>query len=81
MKKRAVSSTATGPRMPRSRRKLDATAKALPSSCHTRTAAGTASVSRTDGSSKKGVTIHGSPSAGSTASVGRSLRLQRTPVK
>jgi hypothetical protein len=31
------------------------------SSCHTRTAAGIASVSRTDGSSKKGVTITTSP--------------------
>src|SRR5688572_21640238 len=51
------------------------------SSFQTRISAGTIRLSRTEGSSKCGVTMAMSPSRGSTAAVRRSLRHHCTPVK
>ncbi len=56
-------------------------ASGLSSSCQTRTSAGMPRLWRTDGASKNGVMTTGSPRAGITASVSRSLRCQWTPVK
>ena len=82
MKKRVVSSTASVPAASFFSFSQPAiSAKGLSSSCHTRTSPGTSSISRIDGSSKKGVTISTGPSAGITAAVVRSLRHQSTPVK
>ena len=73
MKKRLVSSKAIGaPSTPRSLRKSATSFSGSSSSCQTRTSAGMPRLSRTEGFSKKGVTMIGSPRAGMTAAVSRS---------
>ena len=80
-KKRTVSSTATGAVTFRSRRMPATVTSGASSSFQTRTSAGTRRLSRTEGSSKWGVTMAMSPSRGITAAVRRSLRHHCTPVK
>src|SRR5690242_13202036 len=65
----------------RSRRIPATAANGFSSSFQVRSSAGTASVSLTDGASKKGVTMAISPSRGITTAVRRSLRHHSTPVK
>ncbi len=82
MKNRVAPSTATEPwPAPRSRRAAAIRANGLSCSFHGRTSPPTCSVSRTEGSSKAGVTITTSPWAGITAAVVRSERCHCTPVK
>ena len=82
MKKRVVASTASGPPGPaRARRAPAMRSKGLSSSFQGRTSADIFSVSRIEGSSKKGVTITTPPSAGISAAVVLSDLHQRTPVK
>src|SRR5688572_27500076 len=80
-KKRTVSSMPTAAVTLRSRRMPATVANGSSCSFHTRTSAGTRRLSRTEGSSKCGVTMARSPSRGSTAAVSRSLRHHCTPVK
>ena len=82
MKKRVVASTASGPSFAaRSRSMLAMRSNGLSSSFQGRTSADIFSVSRTEGSSKKGVTTTTPPSAGISAAVVLSDRHQRMPVK
>src|SRR6185503_7721613 len=71
----------TGSRTLRSRRMPATVVSGFSSSCQTRSSAGTASVSLTEGASKCGVTMAMSPSRGMTIAVRRSLRHHDTPVK
>jgi hypothetical protein len=80
-KKRTVSSIPTGPVTRRSRRKPATVRNGFSSSFQTRTSAGTFRLSRTEGSSKWGVTTAGSPSLGRMTAVSRSLRPHCTPLK
>ena len=80
-KKRTVSSMPTGAVTRRSRRMPATTASGSSCSFQTRTSAAIFRLSRTEGSSKCGVTIAASPSRGITAAVSRSLRHHWTPVK
>jgi hypothetical protein len=82
MNRRVVASKAIGPEAtPRSRSAWTMRANGLSCSFQGRTSLPTARVSRTDGSSKAGVTSTTSPRAGITAAVVRSERHHWTPVK
>ena len=82
MKKRLVSSMPIGACVSLRSRSQSATSRSgSSSSFQVRISAGTPRLSATDGFSKKGVTMIGSPTAGISAAVRRSERLQRTPVK
>ena len=65
----------------RSLRKSATSLSGSSSSCQVRISAGTTSISLMLGCSKKGVTTIGSPSAGMTTPVSRSLRHHWMPVK
>ena len=82
MNSRVVDSKAIGPAMTlRSFSTPTMRAKGLSCSSQGRTSPPMASVSRTEGSSKAGVTVMTSPLAGITEAVVRSERCHWTPVK